>query len=163
MGALDRRHPAAVFVYFAGVMAAAMLTLNPALLLVSIGGGALLLLIRGAARLSSLLFSLALFAAMTLINPLFNHNGVTVLFVLGDSPVTLEALLYGAASAAMVTAVLMWCRSLSGVLGEDKLLYLFARVSPRIALVVSMALRGAGLFSAQARRVRRSQKGLGLY
>lgn len=162
MGALDRRHPAAVFVYFAGVMAAAMLTLNPALLLVSIGGGALLL-IRGAARLSSLLFSLALFAAMTLINPLFNHNGVTVLFVLGDSPVTLEALLYGAASAAMVTAVLTWCRVLSGVLGEDKLLYLFARVSPRIALVVSMALRGAGLFSAQARRVRRSQKGLGLY
>ncbi|MDD6871807.1 MAG: hypothetical protein PUD68_03065, partial [Clostridiales bacterium] len=61
MGALDRRHPAAVFVYFAGVMAVAMLTLNPALLLVSIGGGALLLLIRGAARLSSLLFSLALF------------------------------------------------------------------------------------------------------
>ena len=163
MGALDRRHPVAVFVYFAGVMAAAMLTLNPALLLVSIGGGALLLLIRGAARLSSLLFSLALFAAMTLINPLFNNNGVTVLFVLGDSPVTLEALLYGAASAAMVTAVLMWCRSLSGVLGEDKLLYLFARVSPRIALVVSMALRGAGLFSAQARRVRRSQTGLGLY
>ena len=100
---------------------------------------------------------------MTLINPLFNHNGVTVLFVLGDSPVTLEALLYGAASAAMVTAVLTWCRMLSGVLGEDKLLYLFARVSPRIALVVSMALRGAGLFSAQARRVRRSQKGLGLY
>ena len=163
MGALDRRHPAAVFVYFAGVMAAAMLTLNPALLLVSIGGGALLLLIRGAARLSSLLFSLALFAAMTLINPLFNHNGVTVLFVLGDSPVTLEALLYGAASAAMVTAVLTWCRVLSGVLGEDKLLYLFARVSPRIALVVSMALRGAGLFSAQARRVRRAQKGLVLY
>lgn len=163
MGALDRRHPAAVFVYFAGVMAVAMLTLNPALLLLSLLGGALLRLVRGEARLSALLFSLALFAAMTLINPLFNHNGVTVLFVLGDSPVTLEALLFGAASAAMIAAALTWCRVLSGVLGEDKLLYLFARVSPRVALVVSMALRGAGLFSAQAQRVRRAQKGLGLY
>lgn len=163
MGALDRRHPAAVFVYFAGVMAVAMLTLNPALLLLSLLGGALLRLVRGEARLSALLFSLALFAAMTLINPLFNHNGVTVLFVLGDSPVTLEALLFGAASAAMIAAALTWCRVLSGVLGEDKLLYLFARVSPRVALVVSMALRGAGLFSAQAQRVRRAQKALGLY
>ena len=163
MGALDRRHPAAVFVYFAGIMAVAMLTLNPALLLLSLLGGALLRLVRGEARLSALLFSLALFAAMTLINPLFNHNGVTVLFVLGDSPVTLEALLFGAASAAMIAAALTWCRVLSGVLGEDKLLYLFARVSPRVALVVSMALRGAGLFSAQAQRVRRAQKGLGLY
>ncbi len=163
MGALDRRHPAAVFVYFAGVMAVAMLTLNPALLLLSLLGGALLRLVRGEARLSALLFSLALFAAMTLINPLFNHNGVTVLFVLGDSPVTLEALLFGAASAAMIAAALTWCRVLSGVLGEDKLLYLFARISPRVALVVSMALRGAGLFSEQAQRVRRAQKGLGLY
>ena len=163
MGVLDRRHPASVFFYFAGVMAVAMLTLNPVMLLFSITGGALLLIVRGRARLSAAAFSLGLFAVMTLINPLFNHNGVTVLFVLGDSPVTLEALYYGAASAAMIIAVLLWCRALSGVLGEDKLLYLFARISPRMALIVSMALRGVGLFSAQARRVRQAQKGLGLY
>ena len=163
MGALDRRHPASVFFYFAGVMAVAMLTLNPVMLLFSITGGALLLIVRGRARLSAAAFSLGLFAVMTLINPLFNHNGVTVLFVLGDSPVTLEALYYGASSAAMIIAVLLWCRALSGVLGEDKLLYLFARISPRMALIVSMALRGVGLFSAQARRVRQAQKGLGLY
>ena len=163
MGALDRRHPASVFFYFAGVMAVAMLTLNPVMLLISITGGALLLIVRGQARLSAVAFSLGLFAVMTLINPLFNHNGVTVLFVLGDSPVTLEALYYGAASASMIIAVLLWCRALSDVLGEDKLLYLFARISPRMALIVSMALRGVGLFSAQARRVRQAQKGLGLY
>lgn len=163
MGALDRRHPAAVLCYFAGVMAVAMLTLNPVLLSLSIVGGALLLLARGAFRPSALLFSLLLFAGMTLLNPLFNHNGATVLFVLGDAPVTLEALLYGAASAGMVVSVLMWCRALSSVLSEDKLLYLFARVSPRIALIVSMALRSAALFSGQARRVRQAQKGLGLY
>ncbi len=163
MGALDRRHPAAVFVYFVGVMTSAMLSMNPMVLLLALLGGEGLLLLRGGLSFKALAFDAALFIAMTLVNPLVNHNGATVLFVLGDSPVTLEALYYGAAAATMIVSMLTWCRAFSGIMSEDKLLTLFGRISPKLALLFSMALRSVALFSAQTRRVRQAQKGLGLY
>lgn len=163
MGALDRRHPAAVFVYFAGVMTSAMLSMNPVVVLLALLGGEGLLLLRGGLSLKALAFDAGLFVVMTLVNPLVNHNGATVLFVLGDSPVTLEAFYYGAAAAAMIVSMLTWCRAFSGIMSEDKLLTLFGRISPKIALLFSMALRSVALFSAQTRRVRQAQKGLGLY
>ena len=53
-------------------------------------------------HIKSHLFFFLLFLALALINPLISHNGATVLFVMNDNPVTLEALLYGINSAAMV-------------------------------------------------------------
>ena len=46
---------------------------------------------------------------------------------------------------------------------SDKLLYLFGRVSPKLALILSMVLRYIPLFGAQAKKVSQTQKALGLY
>lgn len=163
MSALERRHPAAVFLYFAGVMSVSMLSMNPVLLTLSLLGGVLLLLVRDALSLRAFMGSLALFLVLALVNPLVSHRGATVLFVLGDSPVTLEAVYYGAAASGMIVAMLTWGCAFSGIMTSDKLMDLFGRVSPKLALLVSMALRSVSLFSAQTRRVRQAQKGLGLY
>lgn len=163
MSALERRHPVAMLVYFSGVMSVCMLSMNPVLLGLSLLGGALLLLVRRQLSLRSCLWSLVLFTVLALVNPLVSHRGATVLFVLGDSPVTLEALYYGAAASGMIVAMLMWCRAFSGIMSTDKLMDLFGRLSPKLALLVSMALRSVSLFTEQTRRVRQAQKGLGLY
>ncbi len=103
------------------------------------------------------------FMVMALINPLVSHHGVTVLFVINHNPVTLESLFYGMGAAGMILAVMHFFRAFSAVMTTDKLLYLFGRFSPKIALMLSMALRYVPLFQRQAGDVQRTQTAMGLY
>ncbi len=164
MRTLREHHPVAVAAYFLSVTGVAMFCMDPVLLALSTAGALLCHLLHGerpAGRMH--LFSLVLFAGMALVNPLVSHNGRTVLFVMNDSPVTLEALLYGTAAAGMVVSVLYWFRVFTAVMTSDRLLCLFGALSPKLALLLSMALRYVPLFGRQAEKVRQSQKALGLY
>ena len=97
------------------------------------------------------------------LNPLFMHNGVTVLFVLNDNPITLEALLYGLSSGLMIAGVLMWFASFNQIMTSDKLLYIFGSVSPKVALILSMTLRYIPLYKQQITKTNNAQKAMGLY
>ena len=58
------------------------------------------------ARLRDIAIYALLFVAMAAINPIFRQNGVTVLFVVGNNLITLEAILYGlVASAVTLSAI----------------------------------------------------------
>ena len=164
MRSFGDHHPSAVAVYFLAVAGMAMFCMDPVILALSLLGAVACCLVHGGVRgLHGHLVTLALFAVMALINPLISHNGVTVLFVLNHNPITLEALLYGVAAAAMIVAVLYWFRTFTAIMTSDKLLCLFGALSPGLALVLSMALRYVPLFSRQTRRVSQAQKALGLY
>ena len=157
-------NPIAIFVYFFAVAGFAMFTVDPVILAFSLAGAVLFFIIRnGRKDLRSHLFFFILFVLMSLINPLFNHNGVTVLFVMNDNPVTLEALYYGIASAAMIVSVLYWFRSFTQIMTGDKLLYLFGSAVPKLSLILSMALRYIPLFGKQAQKTDAAQRALGLY
>ncbi len=164
MRALDRFEPFAVLIYFACVTGCAMFMMHPVLIALSLMGAFALWFTRnGFGHMRSHLIYLVLFIVMTLINPLTHHNGVTVLLVINDNPVTLEALIYGAVASAMIIGVMYWFRCFSQIMTSDKLLYIFGRLSPRIALVLSMALRYVPRLSAQAKKINGAQKTLGLY
>ncbi len=75
---------------------------------------------------------------MTLFNTLNVHNGVTVLFYLNDNRITLEAIIYGLASAIMLTSVIIWFSCFSVIVTADKFIYLFGRAAPVLALTLSM-------------------------
>ena len=82
---------------------------------------------------------------------------------MNGNPITLEALLYGLTASAMVAAVVYWFRTFSQIMTGERLLYLFGALSPKLALLLSMALRYVPLFGQQVHKVRLSQKALGLY
>lgn len=84
---------------------------------------------------------LLLFLILSVMNPLFNTLGETVLFRYFGRPYTLEALFYGIALAAMMVSILMWFASYNAVMTSDKFLYLFGRMAPSITLVLTMVLR----------------------
>ena len=105
-------------------MSVCMLSLHPALIILSLLGCLTLLLLHNQVKARTLAASLGLFTALTLLNPLFYHDGITVLFVINDRPFTLEALLYGAAAAGMILSMVGWFRLLSRALTSDRLLYL---------------------------------------
>lgn len=164
MRAFEDFNPIAVFIYFVCTVGISMFCMNPVVLALSLFGAVLLFIIRNGARHWRIhIASLVFFAVMALANPIFSHNGVTVLFVMGNNPVTLEAVIYGVAASSMIISVVYWFRSFSQIMTSDKLLYIFGSVSPKFALLVSMALRYVPLFGKQAKKVNQTQKALGLY
>lgn len=156
-------NPIAATVYFLAVTGIAMFCMDPVILALSLAGALVTFALLCGQGGRSHWYTLGLFLAMALINPLVSHNGVTVLFVMNHNPVTLEALLYGVAAAAMVVAVLYWFRCFSCIMTSDKLLYIFGGLSPRLALILSMTLRYVPLFGQQAKKVKQAQTALGLY
>lgn len=164
MRSLGDYNPIAVAVYFVTVSMIAAFCMNPILLFLSLSGAVALFAARsrgGGAR--SHLGFLGLFLLLAFLNPLVSHNGVTVLFVINDAPITAEAFFYGLAAAGMLVGTLYWFASFSRIMTSDKLLYLFGRLSPKLALVFSMGLRYVPLFGHQARKIDQTQKALGLY
>ena len=157
-------NPAAVAVYYLASAGVCMFSMDPVVLVLSFVGAAASLGVTGLlGQWRAHLYTLALFAGMALINPLISHNGVTVLFVMNHNPVTLEAFIYGAAAGGMIVTVMAWFRAFTAVMTSDRLLYIFGSLSPKLALMLSMALRYVPLFAAQVRKVQASQTALGLY
>ena len=93
------------------------------------------------------------------LNPIFSHEGVTILTYLpSGNPLTLESMLYGLAAAGMLGGVVLWFSCFSAVITSDKFVYLFGRIIPALSLVLSMALRFVPRFGQQLRVVTRAQK-----
>jgi energy-coupling factor transport system permease protein len=156
-------NPVALAAYFLAAAGVGMLCMEPVILGISLAGALLSQAVLGGGSGRTHLFALALFLTTALINPLVSHNGRTVLFVMNHNPITLEALLYGLAAGGMILSALYWLQTFSVLMTSDKLLYLFGGLSPKLALVMSMALRYVPLLSRQARKVHQAQLALGLY
>lgn len=161
-GAFSSFHPAVLLCYFVPVLLITMFTVNPVYLLFSLAGGLVYCAALSHAKefWKGLAFSISLFLLITVTNPLFSHNGATPLFFLGGNAVTLEAVLFGANIAVMVTAVFYWCRCVSRVMISDKFLYLFGKAIPKLSLVLSMTLRFLPLFLRQYKKIFIVQKAM---
>ncbi len=157
-------NPAVLMTYYLCVIGTAMFSMNPLIISLSLLGSLItLIILEKRAHLKLHLSFLLLFLILAVINPIWYHNGVTVLFVVNDSPITLEALLYGVFAAAMIIGILYRLRTFTLIMTADKLLYIFGRFSPKMSLILSMALRYVPLMRTQTDKVRRTQKALGIY
>ena len=98
---------------------------------------------------------------MAILNPVFNHEGATILFYLpNDNPVTLEAICFGLASAVMMGASIVWFNCCNTVFTSDKIIYLFGRIVPAMSLLISMTLRFVPRFKNYLQSVMRVQKAM---
>ncbi len=157
-------HPLSVTVFFVCVTVLAMSISHPAVTAASLLFSALLFtVLKGAKSLRTHMLILFFFAALTLINPVISHKGSTILFMVNDTPITLEALFYGLNSAAGMCSVFYWVFSFSAVMDSERLLCVFGLVSPRGALVASCAIRYLMLIKAQYRRTKLAMRSIGLY
>ena len=164
MRAFSEMNPIVCFTTLLVCAGIVMFCMEPVLIVLSlVGAAALWFAMCGREGVRSCLWYALLIVICAAVNPLFNHNGVTVLFVANDLPVTLEAIAYGAGMGAMIAAVLWWFRSFAKIMTSDKLLYIFGSISPKIALILSMTLRYIPLFRRQAQKTNQSQRAMGLY
>ena len=160
-----RFHPAVIFSYYILVLIFSMISLNPAVLFLSAAGAFFFFwtIYGWRETLSEFLFFAMLFVLVALANPIFVHNGETILFFMNDNAITLEAAVFGGASSLMIAGVVVWCRAYGSILTTDKFLYLFGRLIPRMALLMAMTFRFIPLFRQQIDRIGRAQKSMGIY
>ena len=157
-----RLNPFVLFIYFVSAAGISMFSMNPVIQIISLTGALSFFFLRNIGKKTGMHISLFLIALLVIVvNPLFQHNGATVLFVLNSNPVTAEACFYGLISALMLLATLYWFRSFSELMTSDKILYLFGRISPKLALLLSMAMRYIPLFGAQLKKTAQTQRVMG--
>lgn len=161
---LMRLHPVTLFCYMAAVLGIAMFCLNPVIQVGSLLFACICLRMLSERIVWRRVLVFVLFTVVIAgINPLFYHNGATVLFYLNGNRITLEAIRYGACTACMFGGVFLWCRSLSKLFGSDRILCLLGAVSPKAALVCSMTLRFLPMYVRQMEKTKAQQRILGLY
>ncbi len=157
-------HPAVNFLYFTLTIGFAMAVQHPVAQGISLGCAVCYALLCGGASpvLRTVKFCLPMAALAAILNPLLNHQGQSVLFLLPTgSPLTKESLLYGLSAGAMLAAVLMWFLSFNRIITSDKFLFLFGKAIPGLSLILSMTLRFVPRFAGQFRAVADAQRGLG--
>lgn len=157
-------HPAGAFLFFMVVTALPMFCMDPlclgASLACSLSYAAALKGWRAVGVQAKFLLPLALLAGA--INLLFNSRGDTVLFSLPwGRRFTLESAVYGAVAALAVLAVLTWFFCFSAVMTTDKLMCLFGKTAPSLALVLALALGFVPRLQHRLTEIRQAQKPLG--
>lgn len=157
-------HPAVNFLYFGLVLLFSMFFTHPICLLISFAAAqSYAIYLNGfkAVRLT-LTVMLPLMLLTAVLNPIFNHEGVTILAYFPDgNPLTMESIACGAGSALMLASVILWFVCYSKVMSSDKFVYLFGRIIPALSLLLSMTLRFVPKFIAQIKIVRDAQKCMG--
>lgn len=156
-------HPSVNLVYFAIVIGLTMFLMHPVFLGLSLMGSFFYLLYLqggwGIRRQVGYLVPLMVF--MAALNPLFNHEGVSVLFYLpGGDPVTVESVFYGLCSAVMMGASILWFNCCHVIFTTDKIIYLFGRAIPSLSLLISMTLRFVPRFKEYLQTTRQVQQAM---
>ena len=157
-------HPAVNFLYFAGVILFTMFVTHPVVLVMSFSGALCYAIrLKGWRKVlkNHVLLMLPFLVLVALINPLFNHYGVTVLYYLDTGPVTLEAVIYGVILAFVLFIAITWFVCFNMVMTTDKFVYLFGKLLPAISLLLSMVFRFVPKFRSHLKVVRNSQKAIG--
>lgn len=140
--AFSAYHPAVNFLFFVGAICCGAIFQHPAYLAFSLPCSLLYYLYLGGRKsVRSLAFMLPVTLCIAAVNPLFNTQGVHVLFQVFGRPYTLEALLYGGALAGVLLTMLFWFGCYNYVLTGDKFTSLFGNLIPSISLLLVMVFR----------------------
>ncbi|MCR4801576.1 MAG: energy-coupling factor transporter transmembrane protein EcfT [Lachnospiraceae bacterium] len=109
-----------------------------------------------------LLYSaIPIFVFTMVILPLFSHNGVTPLFYINNMAVTMETIVFGFVMSIMVLSMIQWLQVWNVWIDGERFIYLFGRISPTLALMISMVIRFIPMFLRRYREIHEIQVGMG--
>jgi energy-coupling factor transport system permease protein len=164
MRTYDAMNPLAVAAQLLLTACITVFCMDPVLLGISLACAMAVFFLRnGTAHKGFHACALGIPALFALLNPLWNQHGSSVLFFINNRAITAEALYFGAVTGIRLAAVLYWFRIFSDLMTSEKLFYLLRFLSPKLALIFSMAVRNLTLFRQQMHKIQASQKALGLY
>ena len=157
-------HPIVNFLYFVFVIGYSCVFMHPVCLGISLlSGFTYSVMLKGKKQVKkNLIYMLPAILLTALINPIFNHEGVTILgYLPSGNPVTQESVIYGICAALMIVSVICHFSCYNEIVTSDKFIYLFAKIIPALSLIISMTLRFVPKFSTQLKVVINAQKCMG--
>lgn len=156
--------PVISFTYFLMIILTSMLVSHPLVTGIAFAGGMVYQMelkgIRHTLKYQVLLM-LPMLLVVAMINPAFNHYGVTVLYQLKTGPITLEAIAYGGILSFILWTSLVWFANFNAVMTTEHFVYLFGRLTPSLSLMLSMVFRFVPGFVRRLRVIREGQQCLG--
>lgn len=160
--AFSRFHPAVNFCFFVCAIGFAVVIQHPAYLAAGlICGMGYYLLLAGRRGWKLLTATFPMVLLVSLLNPVINTRGDTVLFTYWNRPYTLEALCYGAALGIMFALMMIWFGSYNLVLTSDKFVCLFGPLIPSLSLLLVMVLRLIPSFMRQTKKITAARESIG--
>jgi energy-coupling factor transport system permease protein len=164
MNSFSTYHPGVNFFYFTAMITGAMFFTHPVFQGISLFSAFVYYIsLKWKKGLKVNVCILILMLLLTaFINPLFNHEGVTIIFYLkSGNPVTFESILCGISSGVMFATVILWFGCYNAVMTSDKFTYLFGKIIPASSLIFSMALRFVPRYMEQIKIISDGQKCIG--
>lgn len=157
-------HPIVNFCFYCLVLGITLFFMHPILMFLSALGALGYAIYLKGRKVLLVVFGLSLPTVLlsAIINPLFSHQGVTILFYnrVGN-PITLESIVYGIVTGIMLAIVILWFTSFNVIMTSDKFVYLFGKVLPATGLLLAMIFRFMPRFNHQLKKVIASQKCIG--
>ena len=157
-------HPIVNFTYFVFVIGFSCVLLHPACLCISLASGfTYSVMLKGKKAIkTNLIYMIPMLIMMSVINPAFNHEGVTIIeYLPSGNPLTLESIIYGFCAAIMIVSVICHFSCYNEIMTSDKFIYLFGKIIPAMSLIISMTLRFVPKFAAQLKVVTNAQRCMG--
>lgn len=164
MNEFKKYHPVVNFLYFVLVIGFSCFFMHPVFLTVSlVSGFTYSVMLKGRKAIkNNLIYMLPVILLTAIMNPLFNHGGVTIIEYLPDgNPLTLESVIYGFCAAIMIVSVICHFSCYNEVMTSDKFIYLFGKIIPSLSLIISMTLRFVPRFAHQLKIVTNAQRCMG--
>ena len=160
--AFSRFHPAVNFCFFVCAIGFAVVIQHPAYLIAGlICGMGYYLLLTGRRGWKLLGAMLPMVLLVSLLNPVINTRGETVLFTCWDRPYTLEALCYGGVLGVMFALMMVWFGCYNLVLTSDKFVCLFGPLIPSLSLLLVMVLRLIPSFMRRTKQISAARESIG--
>ena len=106
-------------------------------------------------QLSSIKRLLPMFLFLSLLNPLFNHQGATILFsVTPTFVITLESFVYGLFVGILFFCIFIWFACFNVLLSSDKIIFLFSKFAPNLSLTFCVTLRLLAKYQTRLKGIR---------
>ena len=157
-------HPIVNFVYFIFVIGFSCVFMHPVCLVISFFSSFIYSVVMKGKKVvkTNLIYMIPTLLFAALINPAFNHEGITIVgYLPSGNPLTFESIAYGIAAAIMIVSIICWFSCYTEIMTSDKFIYLFGRIIPSMSLIISMTLRFVPKFSAQLKVVTNAQRCMG--
>lgn len=157
-------HPIVNMIYFLFVLVFSCAILQPICLGISLACTVSYALVTGGRKNLKFLclYALPVMFITAIVNPLFNHRGMTVLaYFSNGNPLTLESIVYGVVMAVMLCSVLCIFSAYNKIMTSDKFISIFGKIIPTFSLILSMVMRFVPVFSNKLTEIRHGQKCIG--
>ena len=157
-------HPVCQAIYFISIFFFMIAINNPALrLAATVIVFVYVSLMQGVRSIGrSMVYIIPLLLLISILNPLFNHIGQTVLLYINDEPISLEAVLYGLFAAILIISLVQFFTAFSICIDAHRLKFLLGRALPALSLMISMILRYMPHLRRRLKEILGVQQTLGL-